>query len=560
MADNVTANAGSGGSTFATDDIAGVQYPRTKLIHGADGSNAGDVALANGLPVQPATSTTWTTTISTALPAGTNAIGKLAANSGVDIGDVDVTSLTPGTGATNLGKAEDAVHSTGDVGVAMLAVRRDIASSGVDASGDYAALQVDSNGLLRVVASGSVSVAGLEAHDAVATGEPVLTAGVANASIPTMVASGDVCQFWATRFGALNTVVRDSAGDSCMDDGNNALRVNVVAGAASGGTQYDEDTPHVSGDKLMMAGVVRRDTPTSGVSADGDCATINVDQNGRVYITGPVTSGDADDFAAKVHGYGSHDAAHINRPVVTGGYASAAAPTAVSGDGDNVNAWYLHNGAAATVITAAGALIPGDATNGLDVDVTRVPADPFGANADAASATGSISAKLRHLAATGLAGMTALPAGTNNIGDVDVLTLPATPAGTNLVGKIAAGDDSSNRYDGATALTPKFANIDTATSGNNAIIAANATKKIRVISISLFSSGVVDVYFNDGTANLLGGTRKIKLDNTGATGAGGFCLQENDTGWFETAATNRPINLNLSAAIGVCGCVTYVEV
>lgn len=32
-----------------------------------------------------------------ALPAGTNAIGKLAANSGVDIGDVDVTSLAGGT-------------------------------------------------------------------------------------------------------------------------------------------------------------------------------------------------------------------------------------------------------------------------------------------------------------------------------------------------------------------------------------------------------------------------------------------------------------------------------
>lgn len=40
----------------------------------------------------------WTsTTVDTALPAGTNAIGKLAANSGVDIGDVDVTSLTGGT-------------------------------------------------------------------------------------------------------------------------------------------------------------------------------------------------------------------------------------------------------------------------------------------------------------------------------------------------------------------------------------------------------------------------------------------------------------------------------
>lgn len=32
-----------------------------------------------------------------ALPAGTNAIGKLAANSGVDIGDVDVTSAVSST-------------------------------------------------------------------------------------------------------------------------------------------------------------------------------------------------------------------------------------------------------------------------------------------------------------------------------------------------------------------------------------------------------------------------------------------------------------------------------
>lgn len=40
----------------------------------------------------------WTNAeISVALPAGTNAIGKLAANSGVDIGDVDVTSITNGS-------------------------------------------------------------------------------------------------------------------------------------------------------------------------------------------------------------------------------------------------------------------------------------------------------------------------------------------------------------------------------------------------------------------------------------------------------------------------------
>lgn len=37
-----------------------------------------------------------------------------------------------------------------------------------------------------------------------------------------------------------------------------------------------------------------------------------------------------------------------------------------------------------------------------NVDVLTVPADPFGANADAASATGSISAKLRFIASTGI--------------------------------------------------------------------------------------------------------------------------------------------------------------
>ena len=39
----------------------------------------------------------------------------------------------------------------------------------------------------------------------------------------------------------------------------------------------------------------------------------------------------------------------------------------------------------------------------------------------------------------------------------------------------------------------------------------------------------------------------------GAVGAGGFALQENRTGWFQTAAVNRPINLNLSGAVGVAG-------
>jgi hypothetical protein len=51
VADNFTANAGSGGSTFASDDIGGVQYPRVKISHGADGS-ATDASTASPMPVQ----------------------------------------------------------------------------------------------------------------------------------------------------------------------------------------------------------------------------------------------------------------------------------------------------------------------------------------------------------------------------------------------------------------------------------------------------------------------------------------------------------------------------
>jgi hypothetical protein len=50
MADNFVANAGSGGSTFAADDIGSVFYPRVKVSHGADGS-AVDQSLAAPAPV-----------------------------------------------------------------------------------------------------------------------------------------------------------------------------------------------------------------------------------------------------------------------------------------------------------------------------------------------------------------------------------------------------------------------------------------------------------------------------------------------------------------------------
>lgn len=92
-----------------------------------------------------------TVTIGQALPTGSNAIGKLAANSGVDIGDVDILSVVPGTGATNLGKAEDNAHASGDTGVMALAVRKATAAASSGTAGDYEPLSTDNLGQLRVI-------------------------------------------------------------------------------------------------------------------------------------------------------------------------------------------------------------------------------------------------------------------------------------------------------------------------------------------------------------------------------------------------------------------------
>ena len=63
--------------------------------------------------------------------------------------EVDVSRVVPGTGATNLGKAEDSAHTDGDVGVLILGVRNH--NSGSTTDGDYSAISVDSTGNMNTL-------------------------------------------------------------------------------------------------------------------------------------------------------------------------------------------------------------------------------------------------------------------------------------------------------------------------------------------------------------------------------------------------------------------------
>lgn len=147
--------------------------------------------------------------IDTALPAGTNAIGKLASNTGVTIGAVEIasaqtlatvtnvatigTSVTPGTSAAHLGKAEDAAAASGDTGVFVLGVRNETLTSPTGTDGDYSQFSTGSAG--EVV----VQQAPLSAHVA----GTATTTGTSDTSL--VAAQGASTYYYCTAFSAVNT-------------------------------------------------------------------------------------------------------------------------------------------------------------------------------------------------------------------------------------------------------------------------------------------------------------------------------------------------------------------
>ena len=99
----------------------------------------------------------------------------------------------------------------------------------------------------------------------------------------------------------------------------------------------------------------------------------------------------------------------------------------------------------------------------------------------------------------------------------------------------------------------KSADINDSTSGNNTIVAAVATKRIRVLSVLIVSDGTTDVRWESGA----GGT--ALTGQVPLQAREGYSIS-NSWGLFETAAVNTLLNLELTAAVNVHGFVTYIEV
>jgi len=168
-------------------------------------------------------------------------------NPGVDIGTVDVASVIPGVGATNLGKAQDTAVGATDTGIAILAVRDDVLSAITPAENDFAVLRVDVNGALW-------------------TRDDILEA----------VVSGNELQ--------VDVVAPLPAGSNNIG----LVDVNVITpGFAGTNLGKREDDAHTTLDVGVQMLAVRKATPADISDADGDYEPLQIDV-GRLWVSATI--------------------------------------------------------------------------------------------------------------------------------------------------------------------------------------------------------------------------------------------------------------------------------
>jgi hypothetical protein len=436
MADNVVVTPGTG-NTVAADEVTDatlgsckVQY--VKLMDGTlDGTTKGVIG-ANGLAVdvKAAVITSGTITAVTGitnpvavtnagitsidgkitacntgavvLAAGTAGIGKLTANSGVDIGDVDVASCALPTGAATSAK------------------------------------QLANN------------------HDVVVTSMPALGAGT------NLLGKVGIDQATANA----NEVVVKSGTVTAVTSITNAVAVTNA-----GITSIDgKITACNTGAVVLAAG-----TAEFGKLAEGVAEIGNVKNSGTFAVQAACTLG-----------------AETTKVIGTVNVSASQSIGVTQATAGNLNMTEASASAIKTAVEVIDNCISGSEAQ---VDVVA-----------------------------------ALPAGTNNIGDVDVLSF-------------------------ASGKTIKRAVISGATSGDNTIVAAVVDKKIKVLSVFLVAITAVTVRFESGAA----GTALTGVMSIGATG--GFVLpppSDPTNHWFETGV-NTLLNMELGGAVQVSGAITYYE-
>ena len=158
--------------------------------------------------------------------------------------------------------------------------------------------------------------------------------------------------------------------------------------------------------------------------------------------------------------------------------------TANAGSGTFTIAGAVTN--AGTFATQVTSIAAGDNNIG-NVDIVTVPADPFGANADAGSATGSISAKLRFIAATGIPITGTVTVGSHAVTNAGTFAVQVDGTALTRLTDIKTNTDSGAVVGNGAAATAQRVSIANDSTG----ILAGVTTVTTVTTVSTLTGGGV---------------------------------------------------------------------
>lgn len=324
-----------------------------------------------------------------------------------------------------------------------------------------------------------------------------------------------------------------------LDDAisGNEMQVDVVSSALPSGAATEAKQPALgtagtaSSDVITVQGVASM-TP---VQVGDNNSTLSVDDGGGILtVDGTVAATQSGNWTARIAD-GSGNALTSKAP----GSERALSVAIVDGSGNQVTSFGGSGGTSATddsaFTAASGSGTPmmgfatSDSVDSGDVGVVAMT-----------------TARALHVAL-----QNAIPAGTNNIGDVDVLSLPALPAGSNAIGTVtavgAAAEDAAasgnpvlvgGRYDSS----PR-----TLETGDAGAIALNASGQVLVeIAAGAGSGGTAAADDADFTAGTTSGTPMM-----GAYQSSPTAVTDGDMGIVGITA-NREVKVAVTSG-GVAG-------
>lgn len=567
---------------------------------------------------------TFAVQVSSALPAGTNAIGKLAANSGVDIGDVDILSLPASTNTIEV--VGDAAENALAAGNPLLTGGRYDLTPRTLGDGDVGALALDPDGALHVSDGGNtLTVDGTVTANLSSTDNTVLdnidadtsaiqtAAEAIQASLET--AGGQLVNLGSNNdvtvtgtvtanLGATDNAVLDTIASPVATVGTTPLqRVAIFDSSDSqitsfgGGTQYTEDAAAAANPTGTSPILVRADTPAGVTTTNGDNVAQRGTDYGAAYVQVVNSSGNfVDSFGGSGGTSSTDDAAFtvatdsgtpimgiVTADLVDSGDAGAVAMSTDRRLHTDAN---LQQGNADVAsgnpleVTLANGSVPSHAVTNAGTFAVQVDSSslPSGASTAANQSTiighvdgietvlGTIDTDTGSIAtsATTIAGAVS---GT----EMQVDVVGALPAGTNAIGKLAANsgvdigdvDVTSTSIDGSIngAGAPT---IDSYTT-DDVNLAANTANQVVISAPGL--SKQIWVYGLAGSVDVAGSISIQDEDDTALSGVmpvgatGGFVM--NPTGNFAMPWIKVATNKALEIDTVTCtfdGVITYAIV